>query len=108
MNSAPRALLLVLVLTASSLVGLLPLSASATPLGTPHVSPLRVAPGMPGSTVAPVHPAIHIRPSILPCNTNPQWPIWGNVGDGFLITPGIAHQSGCGGTLYAAQDEVHA
>src|SRR5580693_8167338 len=106
MNAATRALLLVLVLTASTFAGVLPVGAGASPLTSPHLATGSLSSGA-ASLPAPVVPAVHVRPSVLGCNPNIPWPAWGDVGDGFPPTGNIALQSGCGGTLYAAQDEVH-
>lgn len=66
-----------------------------------------LAPPALAGTAAPL--AAGARPAVspLPCNPMIPWPAWGNSGDGFLPTPSITYQSGCGGLLFAGQDEVH-
>jgi hypothetical protein len=110
MSSVPRAVLFVLVLIVSGLAGALPVASTAGGLAAhPLPAPLSGVPAAPSATTAaPVHPGIHPHPSVLPCNTNPRWPVWFGTGDGFPPTPTVSLQSGCGGTLYAAQDEEHA
>jgi hypothetical protein len=100
MNAVLRAALLVAVLTLSSLAGAIPTGfASAAPNGPA---------ALPAPSAAGPHAAVHIRPSMLGCSSTLPWPVWTTQGDGFPPTGDIALQTGCGGTLYAAQDEVHA
>lgn len=100
---------LVVVLAALSLAGTLSAGLS---VGMPIAAAAPSVHAMAHATPAPLdlRPGGRTaRPSILPlpCSSTLPWPVYGNVGDGWPPTPFISLQTGCGGTLFVGQDEVH-